>query len=112
MATPPPGFEDMLGDAETAPLSVGNYHDLLVEEVGIVSCRKPMPNAAANLAMASRADVTEGTRAEHLNRFVRSHLNLGEANRLLNGMMVDDLPADTFTKVAIALSEWGTARPT
>lgn len=108
---PPPSFEDMLGDAEGVEL-IGPYHQIDVDKVGPVQARKPMPNAIPNLAQSARADVPDSTRTEHLNRFVRNHLNLGEADRLLEGMMCGDLPADTFSLVAQAIAVWGTARPT
>lgn len=112
MATnPPPSFEDMLGDAEGVEL-VGPYHRIEVDEVGEVQARKPMPNAIPNLAQSARADVPDSTRTEHLNRFVRNHLNVGEADRLLAAMMTGELPADTFSRVATAIAVWGTARPT
>lgn len=108
---PPPGFDDMLGDAEDTP-EVGNYHAVEVEGIGTVYARKPMPNAVPNLAMSGRADIGGGARAGHLTRFVRSHLQLGEADRILCGMADDELPADSFVLIASALAVWGTSRPT
>lgn len=114
MATrPPPGFEDMLGDADDHPSSAdGPFHPLYVEGVGTVQARKPMPNAIPALAMAANADIPGIKRTSHHERFVRNHVAPGEADRLLVGMMRGELPHDTYSLVGSSIATWGTARPT
>lgn len=112
MAKPPPGYIDMLGDAEDVPSPPGPYQDIEVEGVGTVRARKPMPNAVPNLAHSVAAHIDNTARADHLTRFVRNHLEYGEANRLLAGMIMGEFPADTYRLVGEAIATWGTARPT
>lgn len=112
MYNPPPGFKDMENDAEGVASPAGPYSELEVPDVGIVRARKPMPNAVPNLALSAAAEISNTSRADHLTRFVRNHLDYGEADRLLAGMINGELPADTYGKVGIAIATWGTARPT
>lgn len=110
---PPPGFDDMEGDAadHQSPKD-GPWHDLLVEGVGIVKARKPMPNAIPALAAAANSQLSHGKRTDHHVLFVRNHVAPGEADRLLVGMGNDELPHDTYTRVTTAIVTWGTSRPT
>jgi hypothetical protein len=110
MFDPPEGFDDMLGDAVLAPLT-GPVLDLDVPDVGVVRARRPMPRSAAALAMSGNPKITPEERHQHLTQFVRDHLEDGEYERLLSGMMADELPGDTITLVARELATWGTARP-
>lgn len=71
-----------------------------------------MPHSIANLAAAYRADIPAGKQQEHLVRFLRGHLADGEYERLMRGMMTDELPEDTVALVVEAIATWGTARPT
>lgn len=107
----PPGYDDMLGDAEDAPSS-DRYRNLQVDDdVGAVSARKPMPNAVALLAKAKAAKFDARTRNDHLVLFVKTHLADGEFERLLLGMLEETYPDDTMERVARAVATWGTARP-
>lgn len=111
--SPPPGFEDMLGDAEDHPSPEdGPFRDLHVDGVGKVKARKPLPNAVPALAMAANADISGLKRTAYHERFVRNHVAPGEAERLLAGMMRNELPHDTYSLVGTAIATWGTARPT
>lgn len=112
---PPPGFKDIIGDAdaESAVVPVaGPYTEIDVPEVGMVRARKPMANAIPNLAMSAASHIDNTARADHLMRFVRNHLDYGEADRLLVGMINGELPSDTFGRVGTTIATWGTARPT
>lgn len=112
MREPPPGYDDILGDADGVPDPPGPYHSIEVEGVGPVRARKPMPNAVPNLAHSVAAHIDNQARADHLTRFVRNHLEYGEADRLLQGMIMGDLPAETYSLVGQAIATWGTGRPT
>ena len=108
---PPPGYEDMDSDAVGAPTSK-RYLELEVPRVGTVLARKPMPNAVPALAMAANSKAGTAVQAEHLARFVNEHLDEGEFERLLFGMMMGEMPDDTVARTARAISTWGTPRPT
>ena len=111
MYDPPPGFDDMIGDAELTPPD-GPFTPLDVPEVGEVIARRPMPNAVPALAMSTNAKIDALARQNYLTLFVQNHLDTGEYERLLAAMMEGDLPADTIGRVARTIATWGTARPT
>jgi hypothetical protein len=111
MFNPPDGCVDMLADAELSTNN-GPFLDLEVPDVGVVRARRPMPNAAANLAMSENSKIAGAARLEHRTRFLRNHLADGEHERLTAAMMTDDLPYDTMERVTRAVAVWGTARPT
>lgn len=109
---PPPGYDDMLTDAEHSPINA-NFHVLQVDdEVGDVKARKPMPNAIPVMAMAANSKLKKGENVDFLVRFVQDHLDEGEFDRLIFEMSEDALPADTMERTARAIATWGTARPT
>jgi hypothetical protein len=111
--SPPPGFDDMQGDADDHPSpEEGPFQSLHIKGVGTVQARKPLPNAVPALAMAANADIPGLRRTAHHERFVRNHLAPGEADRLLVGMMRGELPSDTYSLVSTSIATWGTARPT
>lgn len=110
MFDPPAAFDDMLADADDTP-ATGAFQPLKVPGVGVISARKPMPNAAAALGSAVNAKISGTARQIHLTRFVRNHLAPGEHQRLVDGIDDETFPADTVTRVARAIATWGTARP-
>lgn len=73
-----------------------------------------MPNSLSALANASRADVSDESRADYLTLFVRNHLDMDELERIFAAqVMADaDMPADAIPRIARAISTWGTGRPT
>ncbi|MHC9292071.1 DUF7240 domain-containing protein [Mycobacterium sp. LTG2003] len=127
MWEPPPGFDDMLGDAELAPFS-DTFGPLQVPDVGVVRARRPRPGAVAWLAMSVNPDIVvtdeeiraagddvdtakASARSNYLMLFVCSHLDAGEHERILEQMMLGEMSDSVFGHVARALATWGTARP-
>lgn len=108
----PDGIDDMLADAEFLPPAKHPFHDLLVPGVGMVHARRPMANAAANLAMSENSKLDAPTRQEHRIRFLRDHLEPGEHERMTEAMIRGDMPFDATEKVVRAVATWGTGRPT
>jgi hypothetical protein len=111
MYDPPPGYSDMEGDADTALYSE-RFDDLEVEGVGVVSARRPMPNAVPALAAAANAQLEAQIRMDYVVLFVRNHLAEGELERIYHNMITGDTPADSIERIARAVATWGTARPT
>ena len=126
---PPPGFVDLLSDAEDAP-DRGVWCDLEVPGVGTVRARRPRPKSAAALAMSvsedhlvpadvaeldakEREHALERQQGRYRTEFVRDHLADGEFDRLMTDMMDPDLdlPGDTMGRVARCIATWGTPRP-
>lgn len=110
MYEPPPGFDDMLGDAELVPME-GPFRTLEVPGVGSVLARRPMPRSTAALAMSANAKIDATARQDYLTLFVRNHLADGEYERLMVAMINGEAPPDTLGRVARSISTWGTARP-
>lgn len=110
MYAPPPGYEDMLADAEGWEPS-GPLVPVEVSGVGVVQARRPGPAALPILAMSANSDLTNADRSAYLVRFVADHLGPGELERLYFDMMMDALPTDTVERVSRRLAVWGTARP-
>jgi hypothetical protein len=108
---PPPGYDDMAGDAETAEPS-DRFDDLEVEGVGVVRARRPMPNAVPVLASAVKSGIADAARMDYMVLFVRNHLAEGELERIYHDMITGDTPADSVERIARAVATWGTARPT
>lgn len=108
---PPPGFADLDSDAEDVAMT-SKFQPLQVEGVGVVLARKPMPKSIPNLSAAANAKISDRARAGHHNFFLRNHLADGELDRLLDGMMTGEFPADCMHQVSRAITTWGTARPT
>lgn len=111
MFDPPPGYDDLLGDAELVT-ATGRFTDLDVPKVGVVQARRPMPNAVAALAMAANSQIDVESRTDYLVLFVRNHLGDGELERIYFEMITGDCPADSIERIARAVATWGTARPT
>lgn len=112
MSEPPDGIVDMLADAEFLPPPTHPFKELNVPDVGVVHARRPMPNAAANLAMSENSKLKGDVRQDHRIRFLRDHLAPGEHERMTVAMMRGDMPHDATEKVVRAVATWGTARPT
>lgn len=110
MFDPPPGFDDLIGDAETAP-HADRYTTLEVPRVGVVAARRPMPGALAALAMSVNADTPDARRSWYAAEFVQDHLGVGEWERLSVAMLDGEAPDDTVTAVGESIATWGTARP-
>ncbi|AER47685.1 DUF7240 domain-containing protein [Mycolicibacterium goodii] len=117
MWEPPPGFEDMLGDAALVPPIV-NYVPLEVPDVGTVHARRPGPAAVPLLAMSVNPQLHEDDdqllieQQKYATRFVREHLRPGEHERVLASMVEGDAtPGTPIGHIARALATWGTARP-
>ena len=111
MFDPPPGYDDILGDAETAPSS-DRFDPLEVPGVGTFQARRPLPNATAALAMAANSQIESSSRSDYLVLFVRNHLGEGELERIYHDMIAGDAPPDSIERIARAVATWGTARPT
>lgn len=107
----PPGFDDMLADAQRRP-AAGRFHPLEVPDVGTVMARKPMPGAAAALAMAANSKIDAMARQNYLVLFVKNHLGDATYEDVLYRMLVGELPETAVEKIARAVATWGTARPT
>lgn len=113
MYDPPPGYADLMSDAQDAPAPSNRFHDLRVDGgVGVVRARKPMPNATAALSHSANAKLPVDRKLGYINMFVQNHVADGEFNRLLTGMVLGQLPEDTMQRVTRAISTWGTERPT
>ena len=110
MFDPPPGYDDMIGDAANAPFAA-QYEPVLVPEVGVLTARRPMPRAAAGLAMAANSALTDTARADYLVLFVNDHVHPDEMERVYFAMMSDEAPANSIELIARKLATWGTARP-
>ncbi len=110
MFEPPPGYEDMLGDAETAPWS-DRYDVLDVEGIGAVRARRPMPGAVATLAMAGNNELDSVSRSDYLVRFVVDHLSPDDVERVFLGMASGGCPIDSMERLSRAIATWGTSRP-
>lgn len=111
MYDPPPGYDDMFGDAEFGPYRE-IFHDLDVPEIGTFRARRPMPNAVPALAMAANAKIDMQARADYVVLFVRNHLGEGELERVYHAMITGGMPPDSFERIARSVATWGTARPT
>lgn len=111
MFDPPPGYDDMVGDADLFP-ATSSYAELDVPGVGTVQARRPLPNAIPALAMAANAKIELTSRADYLVLFVRNHLAPGELERTYVEMITGSHPPDTIERIARAVATWGTARPT
>ena len=110
MYQPPPGYLDLLGDAELyAP--TGTFLDLDVPQVGTVSAQRPRAWATGMIAMSANPEVAGVDRTGYQIQFVETHIGSDEMERIYFEMMTDQLPSDAIDKVARALSVWGTARP-
>jgi len=107
---PPPGYTDLLADADITP-PCGGYEPLSVPAVATVAARRPAPRAAAALAMSANRRLPAERSAGHLIRFVTDHLADDDYERLLDAMMEGRAPHDTVGRVARAVATWGTARP-
>jgi hypothetical protein len=109
---PPPGFDDILGDAEGAPSS-RRWAPVSVPEVGAVLCRRPRPNAIGWLAMAANPNVEGVEQRDHLMQFVTHHTDPAELEALQDRMIDADasVPIDAVERIARELAVWGTARP-
>lgn len=110
MFDPPPGYDDMVGDSETAPFS-DRYDPLIVPDLGVVTARRPMPGGAAALAMSANPAIPGPVRADYLVLFVRNHLHPDELERVYVAMMTGEAPVNSIELLARAIATWGTARP-
>jgi hypothetical protein len=110
MFDPPPGYVDMLGDAETAAYSE-LYETLVVTDVGVLTARRPRPNAIAALAMSATPSQLDISRADYIVMFVTNHLHPDELERVYVAMMIGNAPSDSIDRIARAIATWGTARP-
>jgi hypothetical protein len=110
MFDPPPGYVDMLGDAETAAYSE-LYETLVVTDVGVLTARRPRPNAIAALAMSATPSQLDTSRADFIVMFVTNHLHPDELERVYVAMMIGNAPSDSIDRIARAIATWGTARP-
>lgn len=111
MFDPPPGYDDMAGDADAFPCDP-HFHPLEVPGVGVVQARRPMPKSVPALAMAANSKIELTSRSDYLVLFVSNHLAEGELERVYVEMITQDLPPDTIERIARAVATWGTARPT
>lgn len=110
MFEPPPGYDDMLADADES-IYTSAWVTFEVPQLGEIKARRPMPDAAAQLAMAANPKIGHSKQIEHLMRFVSDHVAAEDLERLSFAMMMDEAPADSLEKLARAVATWGTARP-
>ena len=110
MFEPPPGYEDLLADAEAHP-GVSEFEAWTVPGVGLVSARRPMPDAVALLAMASNSVLDAPSRIDYMMRFIHVHVSEADVERVLFDMMAGDLPANAMDRMVRSIVTWGTARP-
>lgn len=110
MFDPPPGFNDLVSDAEGCPIT-GPLRSLKIPAVGTVQARKCRPRAAAALAMGHNKRIPDSEKLSYQSRFLLDHLDAVEYERLLLGTLEGDLPVDALHRVARAVATWGTARP-
>lgn len=110
MFSPPPGYVDLLSDADTA-LPAGPGCTLTVPRVGTVVARRTTPASAALLAMSASPASKPSEQVAYLARFVEAHLGTDEVGRVYVEMMVGDMPSDAITLIARAVATEGTARP-
>lgn len=111
MYDPPPGYDDMLGDADGVDVH-GPFLPLEVDEVGTIQARRPLPRSVPALAMAANSKIAVKSRSDYLVLFVRNHLDEGEIERIYYEMITGDMPPDAVERIARAVATWGTARPT
>jgi hypothetical protein len=111
MFDPPPGFDDMLSDAEDAPEPSGRFYPLQVKGVGTVQARKPGPAAIPALAMSARRNLPLDVALAYLGLFVQTHTPSGWFEDLLATMIDGDVPHDAVQRCAKAIATAGTARP-
>ncbi|ACF34001.1 hypothetical protein KAMIYU_39 [Mycobacterium phage Kamiyu] len=114
MYEPPPGYDDLVADADddTAEVPNARWTTVVLEGIGAVEIRRPLPKAAAALAMAANARISPVTQQHYLTLFVQNHVRPGTVERLFAQMMEGEAPTDTFQRVARAIATEGTARPT
>lgn len=110
MFEPPPGYEDMLADAEESIYSSA-WVNLDVPKIGTVRARRPMPDGAALLAMAANPKIGHTKQVEFMMRFVNTHVATEDIERVYFAMMMDEMPADSIERLSRAVATWGTARP-
>lgn len=110
MFDPPPGFLDLISDAEDWPVT-GELHDLHIPRIGEVRARKPQPRSAAALAMSANIKAKPGEQMDNLQRFIREQLADGEYERVAEAMIDDELEDDAMQRISRGLATWGTARP-
>lgn len=100
---PPPGYDDLLGDADAAP--PGEFITVTVDGVGRLEVRRPAPRAAAALAMST---------VEHgpwwVGRFADEALRPGRFDALMGDLLQARVPPDAVGRVARAAATVGTAR--
>lgn len=110
MFEPPPGYEDMLADAEESIYSSA-WVNLDVPQIGTVKARRPLPDGAALLAMAANPKIGHAKQVEYLMRFVNHHVSAEDVERVYFAMMMDEMPADAVERLSRAVATWGTSRP-
>ncbi|WP_254427430.1 DUF7240 domain-containing protein [Mycolicibacterium fortuitum] len=113
MWEPPPGFDDILGDAQILGPHSGDYAVLTVPDIGQVRALRPRPDAVAHLAMMVNPKAEPQTQQQYSSLFVRDHLQRDDHERILTDMVTadDDAPDNPLGAIVRALATWGTARP-
>lgn len=107
---PPPGYEDMLADAQFVAREPV-WEDLEVSPLGTVKARRPGPDAVAVIAMSANPKLKYQERLRYLLQFVESHVAEGVLDGIYYRMMLGEYPKRSVELVARELSVWGTARP-
>lgn len=110
MFEPPAGYDDLLADAETAPVA-GGFVAHPIEGLGVVNLRRPGPRAAAALAMSVRPKIDPATRLGYLEMFVCDHTEDGYFITMLGDMIDAKVPDDALGRLARAVATFTTARP-
>jgi hypothetical protein len=107
---PPPGFDDLLADAETCGAR-GELSTLHIEDFGDIQARRPTPRSAAALAMSVNRKALPETRGSYQQLFVADHLADTRFVELLVDMLEGRAPDDALFLLCRGIATWGTSRP-
>lgn len=112
MYDPPPGYDDLLADAETGPPLGGEGIEVEVDGIGPMKLYRPRPASIAALAMATNRRLGQADQTAWLNRFAAAHMHpdTGGFGELMRRLVVGEYPADAAVLVVKAAATIGTAR--
>jgi len=114
MWEPPPGFKDLLGDADRWTPSVDDaFEELEVPIVGVIHARRPRPVSVAKLSMVNNRKVKPEDQKRYFDSFVIDHIGQDEFERIALELMMSttNYEVDALQRIARAVATWGTARP-
>ncbi len=108
---PPAGFQDALYDSEANEARDPKFHAIELD-FGTFYARSPLPNAVGALGSSVNSKISPEEQVNYIGLFVQNHLEPESFDRLLEGMMTGDFPANAVSEVSRAIATRGTARPT